>query len=399
MGFHVTFQKADLAQAMKQAVRFIPSHPTHVIQRFFRLTADQATRRVDLYAQNAEGDIRWTLCDQQFGENPAAISQNGVVAIEGRTLYEIIKKLPGPHITFQTNDRDMVTSVSSGKAKYELLGTDPTLFTDWNSDVSAPTVTVSARDLIQLLSHTTFAAAGPEDKRITLSGVNLRVDDAGLHAEATNSFRLAKYRIDTDTVAGDARSAIVPATSLDRLTAMLPDDDDELVTLELGQTNLVARWSDDDIRVTFARLEGVYPDLSRVVPETYKGRATLDREMFLAALDRVHTICGSVENQLARFTLTATEIAITARAPEIGRVEDRIAITAEGLELETALNVRYLQEALKSFSANQQVTLEWTGSGNPIILRPIDQDGLALVLPVRMAESVAPLADTKTKSA
>ena len=392
---HVIFNKADLLRVMKDIVRVTPNSTIHQVERFVKITADHNTDSVRF--ETASGDIGLvrTLYDTALGDNPAAIEASGSCLLPAKELQEVLKRLSGSEVVFKTT---ALTVVAAAKATYELPGLATDQFKPYqNPPESAGVCRVQAVHLRRLLETTSYACAKSET-RPSLIGVHIILNDQGLCAEASDSHRMAKDAVDTDFFSGNAVESIIPATSLDRMAAMLPaHDDDELVELEIGRVGMRATWNDGAAQIMMRGLDAKYPDTARIVPTEFRLAYTMSRPLLLDACERILILAGENENQVGQFGFVEDAVDLQAKCPQIGRVEDHVeAIRETGQEsLDIAFNVRYLCDTLKALTT-ERVWIGLTGSGSAAVVKPVDGTGLHLVLPIRLAGAVQ---DTATKTA
>jgi len=383
---HVVFHKESLTKAMRDAMRFVPNTTTHLYQKFVLIKADSANDRVELFAVNPDGGIRLILPDRGFGDSPAVIEQAGQCALDGRTLWEIVRKLPGDTVSFRT--LGTVTTIKAGRATYDLHGMSPETFVPWATEHGGTTLQIHARDLLRMLDRTIYAAA-KSDARPTLTGVHITVTGDHLAMEATDGFRLSRVDHSVSVVEGQAVDVIVPSDSLSRLAALLPNDDDEDVELQLGRTSLSATWSDKDMQVTLRGLEGRYPDTSRIIPTTFTQEFQIPRQAWLEACDRVLTICGRLDSSVAQFTFGPDRLDLTAKSPDIGHVTDQVeGVTGNGGAILLSFNVRYVMDALRSVSTDH-VFVGLTGvQSAAAVVRADGDSALSLILPTRQVQEI-----------
>ncbi|MHB1685196.1 MAG: DNA polymerase III subunit beta [Bacilli bacterium] len=395
---HVLFNKADLLKIMKDIVRVTPNSTIHQVEKFVRITVDRDTDSVRF--ETASGDIGLvrTLFDTALGDNPAAIEASGACLLPAKELQEILKRLNGQQVMFKTTTEQTVV-ITAAKSRFELAGLPLTSFTPYkNPEEGTSACRVQASDLHRLLQATTYAYAKHDEKRLALSGVHIVLNDTGLGTEASDSHRMAKDQIDTDSFSGNAVEAIIPATSLERMAAMLPPrDDDESVELEIGRVGLRATWNDGAAQIMMRGIDAKYPDMTRIVPTQFRLTYTVSRSLLLEACERILILAGEVANQIGQFEFGEDSVDLRAKCPEIGRVEDRIeAIRETGQEsLDIAFNVRYLCDAIKA-QTTERIWIGLTGARSAAVVKPIDGTGHHLVLPLSMASAAKEESATKT---
>lgn len=376
----VTFDKDALLRALKDVLRFVPTSPLHVYQRFVYMRADKDSDRVELFATSAQGGILRVLSDTGFGERPVMIDTSGSCALDARTLWEIVRKLPTNSVRLDTTNT--TTVLRAGRVKYVLQGMSPEVFHPMRAPQDATRLMLSAKTLLHMLSCTVYAAAKTESRPI-LTGVHIEAWPGHLMIEATDSFRLARITKRLTSGSQQKVTSVIPADALAHLIALLPDDDDEPVSLLFGPTSVALTWCDGDIQVHLPCLEGAYPDTQKMVPTAQSDAFVLPKVDVMQACERVLTICRRTENAVARFHFRGSQLTLTAFAPEIGRVVDCV----EGLsgsegEMTLFFNVHYFLDALRSMTVDC-LSMKLCGAHVAAILTYNQEEAIALLMPMR----------------
>lgn len=125
------------------------------------------------------------------------------------------------------------------------------------------------------------------------------------------------------------------------------------------------RFASGHTELTTRLLEGQYPDFRRLLPSSYPARVQASRRDLLTACERALLLAdqGSV-----RFEAAAGALHLTARAPDLGEIADRLPATLEGQPFAIPLNVRYVIEGLRAMDS-PEVMLEHAGPRSAVRFR------------------------------
>src|SRR5690606_7167570 len=128
---------------------------------------------------------------------------------------------------------------------------------------------------------------------------------------------------------------------------LLPDQDtlieivraDNQVLFNLGQVLFFTRV-----------LDGIYPDTSKIIPQTYKTEMIVPAKLFLSAMDRVNLLSREERTNIVKMvTHDNGKIEISSSSTELGRITEQIdAQSISGEPLRIAFNSRYMLDALKT---------------------------------------------------
>ncbi len=130
----------------------------------------------------------------------------------------------------------------------------------------------------------------------------------------------------------------------------------------------------------------MYPETSRLIPETADTTIELDAGKFLAAIDRASLLSHQGHNNVVKLTIDPdNKVAnISGDSADVGNVEENIsADKIEGAKLEIS-NPDYMSDALKSLGQTT-VLISFTSPLRPFTLIPTeDQENFVqLITPVR----------------
>ncbi len=301
----------------------------------------------------------------------------GDVVLPARYLTDLVRRIPFGNIDIAVDESNYTATVKWGKSQYVIHGFSPEQFPAIPSIEEASTFTAGQVLLKDLLRQTTFAA-GHDESKPWLTGVLFKLRDNRLTGTATDGVRIAYAESTVDNPGGHSFSVIVPSRSLNELTRLLssePADNAQIavtanqIFFDLGKVRVISRL-----------LEGQYPDVMRLVPQTYPTEITVNRSEFMEALERAALIAkdGAVKIGLSDGCIT-----ITSNTPEVGQVYEEVQAKAlSGESLEIGFNSRYLIEYLKVLE-EPEFRFQCSGSRNPARLQPVSNTNyIYVVLPL-----------------
>ena len=380
-----TFNNSEFAKVLRDATRIVPTSTNKQVLKHVLIKADKDEDRVDVYASSEDMSIRRTLF-QEVTNPPVTIKESGSCLLPAKELYEIVKNANG-HVSLTNNNQPGKTEIAFGQTKYELSSLAPEQFTPYTDDPDeTTTVVLLAPELSRLLRRTTFAVLKGESRPI-LTGVNLSLSDNSLTGTATDGLRLAQITVNCQSVSGNPRSIPVPATSLDKLVAALPSgDDDEEITLTLGPSSCTVSWGDDMNRMVMRGLDGVYPEVSRIIPQNPPFKAVLERQAFLDACERV-SILSETEHQRAEFDIFLERVVVSTRSAQYGFAQDSVEMKSTTLtqKMQILSNINYWIALLRSYEGVEQIEIGLTDPIKPMTVKPVGGAGVGLIAPLMKA--------------
>ena len=276
------------------------------------------------------GQLILTGYDLELGINTAikaTVEEEGSIIINARILCDIMRKLPGESVRFESDAR-LLASIVSGNAKYSLIGMSAEEYPELPSVSGGYPIVINQGVLKDMVRQTIFAVA-VNDSKIVHTGVKFDISGNILKLIAIDGFRLAVRKENID-YSGDDISFIVPAKTLSEIMKLM-NDDDGTISLGVGKRHIVFEI-------------GSYSVVSRLLEGEF----------------------------------------LNYKSASLGTASDSVSAEIEGDDVEIGFNNKYLTDALR-VADTDEVNFKLNGPVSPIIILPPEGDSfLFLVLPVRI---------------
>ena len=322
----------------------------------------------------------------------ATVLEEGFYCINAQKLFQTLNVMEGEEVTLTVNEK-LETTISSGRSTYKmsaLRGEDfpqiPNLKTQMGFEIPSAL-------LRRTIAKISFAMA-QNDQRPVLNGAFFRIRDGEMLAVACDTFKMAKCVCTANLVnrnsGGEALrySYIVPNKTVNELYRMLPDDEEENVTVYISRKTMVYHF---DGLIFFTRIiEGEYIDFDRIILTNHKINVIVDKDKLLSALERAavvteEKIAGSNRSPL-KFCLEGGVLKLAANS-NLGSSYDELEVEHTGDDILIAFNNRFLIDSVRACST-KKVKIELTTPLYSINIKPVDpedeSEDLFFLLPVRM---------------
>jgi DNA polymerase III subunit beta len=323
--------------------------------------------------------VRLTATDLEVGARvtvPARVATKGAITIAARKLAEIVKELPAATLTMKVGDNASV-SLRCGGVSYKLVGLAPDDFPPVVPASPASWLTLDAKVLREMLTHTSFAVSHDET-RYALNGVLFVIQGKEVKVVATDGHRLA---ITSCTLAQAATpvTGIVPRKAVAEIQRALGAG--EVVQLAITDNQFVLEMT--NFVMTARLIEGQFPNYDAVLPKGHPGKLALSRPALIAALRRV-AVMAEERNKPVKMTLSPASLKLSASSAELGEAEETLPVDYAGEEVAIAFNSRYLLEALAPMEEDG-VVFEFKDALSPGVLKSAaDDDYRCVIMPMRI---------------
>jgi len=302
----------------------------------------------------------------------------GRITAPARKLHDICRGLPeGAMLSLESTDGKLL--LKSGRSRFSLATLPAEEFPVFSSDGGETQLTVTNRELKDLLSRTQFAMA-QQDVRYYLNGLMIEIRPNRLRAVATDGHRLAMAELQRELPAQKDAQIILPRKTVLELQRLLDNTENE-VKLALTANQIQVEL--DDVRLTSKLIEGRFPDYERVIPEDSDKILRCERQKVRAALSRA-AILSNEKFRGVRLQISDEMLRIQTQNPEQEEAEEEVEINYNGAPLEIGFNVSYLLDALDAVEGDEFIFKLRGPDASGLIHDAAQASGKFVVMPMRL---------------
>ena len=300
------------------------------------------------------------------------IIENGEVIIAGKQFVEFIKKVDSNEVSVETEEQTVI--IKAGRSKVKMTALNPNAMPKTKEQTYEVEIELDANVLKSLIKKTIMATSNNET-RIALTGVNIKIVDDQFIAIATDSYRLAKYTVNSDSK--NNIDIIIPATSLNELSKII---DTDKVVLKINKTSAGFEWTSTIFETKL--IGSSYPNVNSLIPNDFIAEYSLNRQALI--LVRASILLDTNSTYVIKMDFKGNLVEITTTRSEVGQALEQIECVGSGETLEVNLSSKYLLEALKTFDS-EVIKINLTGEIKPILITSESESLVQLILPVRGA--------------
>lgn len=318
--------------------------------------------------------------DMQLGITttvPATVRAPGEIVVSSRLFGDIVRKLPGDSVSFESDERGNIT-LRSNDASCTIVGISAADYPELPSVDDGVGFTLSQQLLKSMIRQTLFAVAPPNDPRPIYTGTKFEVTSGKLRLISVDGHRLAMR---TEAIQNEESiSFVVPGKTLQEILKLLGEEEDT-ISFAVGKRHVV--MSIGDYAVISRLLDGEYMAYERTIPNEVTTTIYANTRNLVNAVDLASLVISDRVKSPLVCDFTDNSIHISCSTPT-GSSSDSVPVRVEGETIQMGFNSRFLLDALKS-SETDEVKIELSGDQLPMQIKPTNGDGfLFLVLPVRL---------------
>lgn len=364
-GLRITCSRDDLVTRLGAVSRVVSSRGTVQVLAGVLLRAQAGA--LELAATDMELSLRTTL--------PANVEGDGAVVVPGKLLVDLARLLPAADVTIEYRPDDGVATVSSGSYTSRLNVYAAEDFPRLPA-IDVPLHAVATPSLLDTVDRVSRSASRDESRPV-LTGIQVRFEGTRLIMAATDSYRLSFKETELQE-AGPELEAIIPARALTELARLAAGTE----TVQLGANENTVVFGAGDSWLTTRRIDGQFPDVNRLLPESFEVEVELPRVEFRDVVRRAAVMAQ--RNAPLRLRFADGELTVSAQSQDVGETCESIPVAYSREPLEIGFNAEFLADGVDSVSGDT-VRLKLI---NPLRPGLISADGDAfwyLIMPIRLA--------------
>lgn len=312
----------------------------------------------NLLIQSGESGITISATDLETGFEgfyPANIETQGVIAINARKLYEIVRDFPSQDIYVNEVENHWI-EIGNQTVEYHIVGLNPDDFPEIPKIEDVEFFEIDSASFAKMIEKTVIISGASDDTRAHVIGVyaeRIQQDDQKLfRLVATDGSRLSKadYVFDKafDLPAGP--NVLIPKKGLAEVAKFL--DTEGSVKLGIKDNNFIVKREKETLIIRL--LEGDFPQYGDIVLKTDGHDIQMDRQLFLMMLKRM-SILSSDEYKGVIFHFNQDKLLIDSTNPDIGESKEDMDITYQGDPIEVMYNPKFFIETLNVINEDNVV--------------------------------------------
>ena len=315
-----------------------------------------------------------------LAEVSAKVTKPGSAAINGKSLFDIVKNLDSGEVTLKALPNDWI-DLKAGRSAFKLAGISPADF----PEAKLPEIgawlelpRVAVRDLFE---KTAFSMSSDET-RMNLNGVFFRVNPSTgeMQGVSTDGHRLSVAVAECPKSFGAEVSCIVHKKGVTEIKRLL-DSADEKVRIGFGKGAVL--FAGEGATYVVRQIEDAFPDFRRVIPQGETPVVTVSREKLARAVKKIAILTNS-KTYVVKLSLAGGLISVSASNPDYGEGRDEVDAEYSGPALGVGFNYTYLLDVLSALRG-EAVEIRVADEFSPaVVTSPSEPGAVFVVMPMRV---------------
>lgn len=376
----------DLREAINPISGIVNSNTTSMILKHVKITTE------------ANSEITFTTTDL---DHTMIIGAHGKVSYPAKfttdcyTLAHAVKDVaPDSIISFYGSELKNHIILHFNNSMFNLHALDASDYPHTPLPDSDCRFRLSAKDLFQMLNHTSLSMSR-EETRYILNGVYLHMgEDGKLKAVATDTHRLSLVSLlaprGTENFAGSiiSRKAIHRLRELSKdlhktVTNKKNENQDNADIVELTIDKKKACFKIGNILLITKLIEGNFPQYKKIVNNADGNIINVEQAQFRSALERVMILAPQKTNMIT-ISVGQNLLRLSAYSPNLGSGQEEIPVDYSGQDIQFGINAKYIKEVVDVIQGDLRLTINHN-LAVPLRIEDLQNpNSLFVIMPMRL---------------
>ncbi len=318
------------------------------------------------------------------GRYAADVEKQGAIAVSAKKMYEIVRELPAEDIQIKVEEGNWV-KIKAGHSQFKLVALSKDEYPSLPDVAEEGMIAIEGETLREMIKKTLYAV-GENDARYVLNGLffNMTQTKNGLNIRmvGTDGHRLSMIDRVVDAKHKE-ESLIIPKKAMMELRRLLDEEDSSQAELRLGFSKNHVLFKRDGLVMVSKLIDGNYPNYLQVVPAKSTKKIVVEKDIFTHAVKRV-SILSKEKTNAVKLQLEKDMLVLSTSNPEVGEASEELPIAYQGEGITIGFNSRYLMDVLTAMD-RQNITLELNDALSPCLVKEEgDEQYKCVVMPMRV---------------
>ena len=357
--------KSNLLKSVSISLKAVPSKTTMPILECILIDA-------------TTNQIKFTTNDMELGIETiveGTIEEKGMVALNAKIFYEIIRRLPDNDVTIKTDEKFAAT-ITCEKAKFNIPGKSGEDFAYLPMIERDEPLTISQYTLKNMIYQTIFSIAVNDNNKL-MTGELFEIKNNCLKIVSLDGHRIAIRKMPLKKDYSD-RKVVVPGKTLNEISKILSGDADKDVNLFFTDKHILFEF--DNTTVVSRLIEGEYLKIDNILSADYETKVKINKREFLSCIDRSTLLVKEADKKPIILDIKDDVMELKMNSI-VGSLDEEIDIVKNGKDLMIGFDPKFLIDALKVID-DEDIEIKLLNPKAPCFIKDEQESYIYLILPV-----------------
>lgn len=325
-----------------------------------------------------DGQIKLTANDMELGIETTIegeIIEAGIIALDAKILFEIIRKLPDNDVTI-SSDESFKTSITCEKANFNIIGKSGEDFSFLPTIEKNDYIMISQYSLKEVIRQTIFSIDETDSNKM-MGGELFEINNDTLRVVSLDGHRISIRNIYLKN-SYPANKVIVPGKTLNEISKILSGDAEKDVSIYFTKNHILFEF--DDTIVVSRLIEGDYFNINQMITTDYETKVRINKKEFYDCIDRATLLIKEGNKKPVIITIGDENMELKINST-VGSMDEQISIQKEGKDIMIGFNPKFLIDALKVIE-DEEIDIYMVNPKAPCFIRDEENNYVYLILPV-----------------
>lgn len=363
----LSFQKDILLNGINIVSKAIAAKTTMPILECILINA--TTQEIKLTANDMELGIETKVEGQ--------ILEKGMIALDAKLLYEIIRKMPGTDspVTIESDEK-LNTILTCENSVFNIQGKDGEEFSYLPFIEKEQYICLSQFTLKESIRQTIFSIS-PMDSNKMMTGELLEVKNNEFKIVSLDGHRISIRKTMLNNDYEDIK-VIVPGKTLTEISKILNGDNEKEVLIYFSKNHILFEF--DDTIVVSRLIEGDYFRIDHMLSSDYETKISINKKELMDGIERSMILIRDSDRKPLILNITDNQLNMKVKSA-FGSMNADIECQKIGKDIMIAFNPKFLIDALRVID-DEQIFIYMMNPKSPCFIRDDEEKYIYLVLPV-----------------
>ena len=361
----ITCTKSNLLNGVQIVYKAVPSKTTMSILECILINAN-------------EDKIKLTANDMELGIETViegTILEKGIIALDAKILFEIVRKLPDNNVTIET-DNNLKTTITCEKANFTIIGKSGDDFSYLPDLEKNEPLIISQFTLKEVVRQTIFSIADNDNNKL-MTGELFEINENILKVVSLDGHRISIRKIELKNQY-ENKKVVVPGKTLNEVSKILSGDTDKDIYIYFMDKHIVFEF--DNTVVVSRLIEGEYFKIDQMLSNDYETKLQINKKEFLDCIDRATLLVKEGDKKPIIINIMDSNMELKINST-VGSMNEDIDISKTGKDLMIGFNPKFLIDALRVID-DENITLYMVNPKAPCFIKNDEESYIYLILPV-----------------
>lgn len=331
-----------------------------------------------ILVEATENEIKLTANDMELGIETVIegdIVEPGMIALDAKIFFEIVRKLPDNDITIET-DPSFKTMITCEKAKFVIIGKSGEDFSYLPEIERNDSLIISQFTLKEVIRQTIFSIADNENNKL-MTGELFEIENDTLKVVSLDGHRISIRKIGLKNSYAH-KKVVVPGKTLSEVSKILSGDMDKDVNIFFTDKHILFEFN--NTLVVSRLIEGEYFKIDQMLSSDYETKIKMNKKELLDCIDRATLLVKEGDKKPVIIDVKDTSMQLKMNST-VGSMDEDIDIEKEGKDLKIGFNPKFLIDALRVIE-DEDILIYMVNPKAPCFIKDEKESYIYMILPV-----------------